>query len=158
MNIEIKPLESADETRACAELMANSEPWLTLGRTFDDCLKLLNEPGKEIYIARVEKVLAGFIVLQLRGAFTGYIQTIGVAPDWQNHGIGTQLINFAEERIFRDSKNVFLCVSSFNTRAQKLYRRLGYERVGELKDYLVKGHSEILMRKTIGPIISTHEM
>ena len=153
MNIEIKPLESADEARACAELMANSEPWLTLGRTFDDCLKLLTEPGNEIYAARAEKVLAGFIVLQLHGAFTGYIQTIGVAPEWRNRGIGTRLIQFAEDRIFRDNPNVFLCVSSFNIEAQKLYQRLGYERVGELKDYLVKGRSEILMRKTIGPII-----
>jgi ribosomal protein S18 acetylase RimI-like enzyme len=47
---------------------------------------------------------------------------------------------------------VFLCVSSFNERAQKLYQRLGYERVGELPDYVVKGYSEILMRKTRGPI------
>lgn len=134
--------------------MANSEPWLTLGRTFDDCLKLLTEPGKEIYVARGDKGLAGFIVLQLRGAFTGYIQTIGVIPEWRNRGIGTLLIKFAEQKIFRESKNVFLCVSDFNTEAQKLYARLGYERVGELKDYLIRGHSEILMRKTIGPIIS----
>lgn len=154
MNIEIKSLESAGEARTCAEFMAGSEPWLTLGRTFDDCLKLLCEPGKEIFVAHAEKVLAGFIVLQLRGAFTGYIQTIGVIPEWRNCGIGTRLIKFAEERIFRESKNVFLCVSSFNTEAQKLYQRLGYKRVGELKDYIVRGHSEILMRKTIGPIIS----
>ena len=152
MNIEIKPLQNPDQARVCAELMASSEPWLTLGRNFDDCLKLLNEPGKEIYIARAAKDFVGFIVLQLRGPFTCYIQTIGITPKWRNRGVGTHLINFAEERIFRDSPNVFLCVSSFNTEAQKLYARLGYERVGELKDYLVKGYSEILMRKTIGPI------
>ena len=154
MQVEIKPLSHPDEARACAELMAGSEPWLTLGRTFNDCFKLLNEPGREIYVARGDEDLAGFIVLQLRGAFTGYIQTIGVMQEWRNRGVGTRLIQFAEKRIFRESKNVFLCVSSFNTEAQKLYARLGYERVGELKDYLVKGPSEILMRKTIGPIIS----
>jgi ribosomal protein S18 acetylase RimI-like enzyme len=43
-------------------------------------------------------------------------------------------------------------VSSFNPRARELYERLGYEFIGELKDYLVRGHSELLMRKTIGPI------
>jgi hypothetical protein len=31
------------------------------------------------------------------------------------------------------------------------YPRLGCERVGELQDFMVRGHSEILMRKTIGP-------
>ncbi len=46
--------------------------------------------------------------------------------------------------------------SSFNSRAKALYERLGYEMVGELKDYLVKGHSEYLFRKTIGPIREFH--
>jgi ribosomal protein S18 acetylase RimI-like enzyme len=59
---------------------------------------------------------------------------------------------FAEERIFQEVPNVFLCVSSFNQEAQRFYARLGYEQVGELKDYVVRGHSEFLMRKTIGPL------
>ena len=152
MNIEIKPLERPDEARACAEVMAKSAPWMTLGRTFDDCLKILTEAGKEVYVACSGESLLGFVVLQLHGPFTGYIQSIGVMPEWRSRGIGTRLMKFSEERIFRDGPNVFLCVSSFNIEAQKLYARLGYERVGELKDYLVKGYSEILMRKTIGPI------
>lgn len=58
----------------------------------------------------------------------------------------------AEERILRDVPNVFVCVSSFNTEARRLYLRLGYEPVGELKDYIVAGHSELLLRKTTGPV------
>jgi len=60
-------------------------------------------------------------------------------------------VEWAEARIFRDSPNVFMCVSSFNANAFRLYQRLGYEVVGELRDYLVRGHSEILLRKTRGP-------
>jgi ribosomal protein S18 acetylase RimI-like enzyme len=45
-----------------------------------------------------------------------------------------------------------MCVSSFNERAQELYERLGYKAVGELKDYIISGHSEILFRKRIGPL------
>jgi ribosomal protein S18 acetylase RimI-like enzyme len=44
-----------------------------------------------------------------------------------------------------------MCVSSFNGDALRLYLRLGYEVIGELKDYLVRGHSEILLRKSKGP-------
>jgi [ribosomal protein S18]-alanine N-acetyltransferase len=44
------------------------------------------------------------------------------------------------------------CVSSFNTDAQRLYERLGYQRVSELPDYIVAGYSEILLRKTTGPL------
>jgi ribosomal protein S18 acetylase RimI-like enzyme len=61
-------------------------------------------------------------------------------------------MDFAEKRVFRDSPNIFLCVSSFNEGARRLYERLGYTPVGELEDYLVAGHAEILMRKTIGPL------
>jgi [ribosomal protein S18]-alanine N-acetyltransferase len=45
-----------------------------------------------------------------------------------------------------------MCVSSFNHDAQRLYQRLGYQIVGELSDYIVRGHSEILLRKTVGPL------
>jgi len=148
----IRPLRHRSEAKACAELMAKSEPWITLRRTYAGSLKRLQDPSREVYVALLEGVLAGFIILNLRGPLSGYIQTIGVQPEWRNRGIGRKLIAFAEERIFRESPNVFLCVSSFNTGAKRLYKRLGYKRVGELKDYVVKGHSEILMRKTRGPL------
>jgi [ribosomal protein S18]-alanine N-acetyltransferase len=45
-----------------------------------------------------------------------------------------------------------MCVSSFNRDARRLYERLGYRVVGELTDYIVEGHSEILLRKTVGPL------
>jgi len=51
----------------------------------------------------------------------------------------------------RNSPNCFLCVSSFNTNAQRLYARLGYQRIGELTDFIIPGAGEILMRKTLGP-------
>ena len=47
---------------------------------------------------------------------------------------------------------MFICVSSFNPGARRLYERLGYQVVGELPDYMVRGHSEILLRKTTGPL------
>ena len=87
----------------------------------------------------------------MQGGFTGYIQSIGVAPEWRSRGIGRRLVAYAEERIFREAPNVFICVSSFNAGAQRFYRSLGYEAIGELKDFVVRGHSEILLRKTIAP-------
>jgi len=133
-------------------MMSSTEPWLTIGRTFDECYALLRDPLREVFVAREDDALRGFIVLVMKGAFVGYIQAICVAPDARGSGVGTQLVAFAEERILRESPNVFLCVSSFNPRARALYERLGYRAVGELTDYLISGHSELLMRKTIAPI------
>jgi [ribosomal protein S18]-alanine N-acetyltransferase len=131
--------------------MSSSEPWLTLGRGYEDSLRIVQDPSREVYVAEDSQGLAGFLILCLTGPFTGYIQTVCLAPDRRGEGLGTQLVAFAEERIGQVSPNVFLCVSSFNHRARQLYERLGYEYVGELKDYLVRGHSELLYRKSRGP-------
>jgi ribosomal protein S18 acetylase RimI-like enzyme len=115
-------------------------------------MNILNGPLKEVYLAVTRERIVGFVIIQMSGAFTGYIPTVGVMPKWRNKGVGSRLIEFAEDRIFRESPNVFMCVSSFNKKAQKLYNKLGYEIIGELKDYIVSGHSEILLRKTIAPL------
>jgi [ribosomal protein S18]-alanine N-acetyltransferase len=96
--------------------------------------------------------LSGFLILCLTGAFVGYIQTICIDPGCRGQGLGTRLLAFAEERILSQFPNVFMCVSSFNHDARRLYERLGYRVVGELSDYIVAGHSEILLRKTLGPL------
>jgi ribosomal protein S18 acetylase RimI-like enzyme len=153
-SLSIRPLLADSEAEACAALMASSEPWVTLGRDYGASLRFLQEPGRERYVAYQGDTLAGFLVLNLQGAFVGYLQTICIALELQGTGQGTTLIAFAEERIFRDHPNVFLCVSSFNQAARRLYERLGYSKVGELTDYLVPGHSEVLMRKSRGPIYS----
>jgi len=132
-------------------MMAASDPWIALGRDYQASLRIIEDPSREVYIAEDDAGLAGFLVLCMVGAFVGYIQTVFAAPDRRGKGIGSQLVAFAEDRIFSESPNAFLCVSSFNPDARRLYERLGYEYVGELTDYLVSGHSELLFRKTRGP-------
>jgi ribosomal protein S18 acetylase RimI-like enzyme len=150
--IAIRKLEQNSEVEGCARMMASSEPWITLRRNYEESIKMLTVPSKEVYLAIANGEIAGFIILNMQGAFIGYIQTVCVAPEWRSKGIGTKLLIFAEERILRETPNVFMCVSSFNQKAQRLYHRLGYEVVGELKDYIIAGHSEILLRKTIAPL------
>ncbi len=152
LQLSLTRLAGSDEARTCAELMSSSEPWTIIGRPFEECLNIINDHVKEVFIARAQGEFAGFIVINMHGTFSGYIQSICVRSEWRNQGLGRQLIHFAEERIFRDSPNVFMCVSSFNQNAYRLYQRLGYETVGEFKDYIVRGHSEILLRKTIAPL------
>jgi len=150
--VEIRRLQQTEEANFCAWLMTNSEPWITLGRSYEESLKILSDPTKEVFVAIVNDEVVGCVILNMKGAFIGYIQTVCVMPEWRNKGIGSKLLAFAEARIFRETPNVFLCVSSFNTPAKRLYKRLGYEVIGELKDYIVSGYSEILLRKTITPL------
>jgi ribosomal protein S18 acetylase RimI-like enzyme len=132
--------------------MAGNEPWITLKRDYSTALDIIEDPKREVYLALRRGKIIGFVVIILSGAIIGYIQSICVADVWRNKGIGCRLMAYAEKRIFSKTPNVFICVSSFNKAARKFYERLGYKVIGELKDYIVSGHSEILMRKTIGPL------
>ena len=149
---EIRPLADDVEAHACATIMATTEPWITLGRTFDRCLATMRDEELERYVATADGEVVGLLLISMRGAFTGYIKSVAVREDQRSKGLGSELLSFAEERILRESPNVFICVSSFNPRARSLYERLGYESVGVLRDFIMRGHHEILLRKTTGPL------
>jgi len=153
----IRPLATDAEAWACAELMASSDPWRRLGRTLEQSYAIVRDPAREVYVALEPSAssdprVAGFIVVIMQGVFIGYIQSVAVRADCRGRGLGSALIALAEQRILREVPNVFICASSFNPAARRLYERLGYKVVGELTDYIVRGHSEILLRKSTGPL------
>lgn len=148
----IRAMATEREAETCARLMAASEPWITLGRGYEASLRVVQDPSREVYLAREADEIVGFVIICMTGAFVGYIQTICIDPARRGQGLGSRLVAFAEARILRESPNVFMCVSSFNRDAQRLYQKLGYQVIGELTDYIVRGHSEILLRKTAGPL------
>ena len=149
--LTIRLVGSVTEREACARLMTESEPWVTLGRDFETALALVSDPTREAYWIEHAGAWAGFLLLYLQGPFRGYIQTVCLAREVQGRGLGSAVLRWAEERIFRESPNVFLCVSDFNTGALRLYRRLGYELIGALPDFLIAGSAELLLRKSRGP-------
>ena len=152
----ITRLRTEAEARECARLMTCSEPWITLGRSYDVSLAVVQDATREVYLLWEEATIAGFLIICMTGAFVGYIQTVCIHPDRRGQGLGSRLVQFAEERILSEVPNVFMCVSSFNHAAGRLYERLGYRVVGELPDYIVRGHSEILLRKSVGPLAGYH--
>ncbi len=136
----------------CAEIMNASEPWITLNRNLENCKEAMRGNNKEIYVLTENRILIGFAVIQINGTFKGYIQSILIKEQHRGKGFGSMLIEYCEKRIFEISPNIFMCVSAFNTNAEKLYYKLGFEKIGELKNFIVYGETEILLRKTIGPI------
>ena len=119
----------------------------------DRIINILNHHLNEVYAAYIQDEIVGTIVIHTKGAFSAYLKNITVHPDWRGQKLGEKMMEFVENEVFPTYKNLFLCVSSFNGKAKRFYLRLGYEQIGVLKDYLVEGHDEILMRKTIAPIL-----
>ena len=148
----IRRYQTEAEARAAAAIMAGTEPWITLGRSAEQTYRNVTLPQQESYVAIAGGEVVGVVIVALPILLIkGYISGLAVRADYRNRGMGTRLMAVAEERIFRESPNVFLCVSSFNPAAKRFYERLGYRQVGELSELIVAGHSEFLMRKTRGP-------
>jgi ribosomal protein S18 acetylase RimI-like enzyme len=151
--LQIRPLDSPEDFDACAAIMASSDPWRRLGAGLDTCRRALSQPEREPWGACKDGRLVAFALLSFKGPFIGYVQLLGVAADQRGRGIGSALLTHAEQCIFARTPNVFICVSSFNENAQRFYDRQGYRTVGRLANYLVQGHDELLLRKTLGPLL-----
>ncbi len=134
----------------CARLMESTDPWITLGRRYEECLARLTHPEYTLLVARRESgEPVGFMLLHPRGmAGSPYLASIAVAPDARGQGLGHLLLERAEAE-FPSARSIFLLVSSFNQRAYALYQRLGYQRVGEIPGYSLENASELIMYKRL---------
>jgi len=150
--MRLEQISREEDKIYCASLMADYEPWVTMQRTAGQALGIITDPTSEVFLVKEGDQIIGFTILRMKGAFVGYIQSILIIKEFQRMGYGTKLIAELEKYIFSRYPNVFICASSFNPGALKLYKSLNYEVVGNLNDFIVKGHSEILLRKSIGPI------
>lgn len=151
--VVINQTTDSNHFAVCALMMTKTDPWIRLEMNYDQCLKAFDGSSKDIYIILLENEIAGFVILQMEGTFKGYIQTICIDEDYRGKGFGKKLLEFCEERILKVSPNIFICVSSFNKGAIKLYYDFGFKLIGELEDFVKEGFTELLLRKTYGPII-----
>jgi len=106
--------------------------------------QLLTDYNSVSLIARVNGEIAGFIVGVIyldRKAVNGHILTIDVSPLHRRRGIGRILLQ-EMETIFakRGVQACLLEVREDNAAAISLYRKLGYEEIGRLKNYYANAH------------------
>lgn len=148
-NLDISPA-SEEERNWAADLLSVSEPWTILGVTHEQWQKNCRDPEYKVYVGHLDHKPVGVVILDLRGmASSPYIKSITISPEFRNRNLGAELLLYAENIARAYNKNIFLCVSSFNTRARIFYENLGYQVVGELKDFIILGESEIIMHKRL---------
>jgi GNAT superfamily N-acetyltransferase len=119
--------------------MAESEPWTTLGITYDQCLRACHQTFNQIYVARMLQELVGMIILLDQGlAGSPYIKSITVKKEYRNKGIGKLLLEFAEDKVSPTSRFSSLRFFLQQPRAE-IYEEMA-TKVGELQDYIAEGH------------------
>ena len=99
--------------------------------------RTLEHPGSTALIATTgfPKSLVGFVLGQL-AADEAEILSIGVAPEWQRHGLGARLMDGLARAATRGlAKRLFLEVAADNPAAQALYAKLGFAEISRRKGY-----------------------
>lgn len=103
-------------------------------------------------IARVGGQIVGFVIgdIYVDGrVLQGHICTIELLPNFRRQGIGEKLLREIEE-IFRQKKvkASALEVREDNVLAIEFYRKLGYDKIGTLKNYYGSAHG-LYLGKTL---------
>lgn len=138
---------------ACEKIIAESEPWRRLGEVIDFS-KAISKTGcnaVRCYVCIIDKRPVGLVMFTPHPVFArgGYLRAIAVAGEMRNRGIGKRLLSFAENVVKRRASNIYLCVSSFNRKAQSFYRNAGYRKVGSIPGLITPAASEYIYWKRL---------
>jgi [ribosomal protein S18]-alanine N-acetyltransferase len=142
-----------DDHEAVVDLLGESDPWKTLGYTKDDWNRIFCPipQGRETFVLELDRRVAGVAIVKPKFLLGDYLELFGIAPWARGQGFGEQMIRQIEARVFDRTKNLFACVSDFNTTARQFYKKMGYLEIGPMPNFLIPGSAELLLRKTAGP-------
>jgi diamine N-acetyltransferase len=148
---QLSILMTDQQAQAVAEMLAVSEPWVSLKFSAASLASYLSRDDAALrrYVIFVDDDLAGVICVRhpwLRGP---YIELLGVSPNHRGKGIGKQVLAWVETEARRESKNLWVLTSSFNQPAQKFYQSLGFHPIGPIQGLVSPEHDEILLRKIL---------
>jgi ribosomal protein S18 acetylase RimI-like enzyme len=142
-----------DDREAVIRLLADSDPWKTLGYDHTDWSRIFSPlpQGRESFVAEADGRITGIAIVRQKFLVGDYLELLGVAACARQQGTGRRLLAHVEALVFARTKNLFACVSDFNAGARAFYRKQGYQEIGPMPNFLIPGSAEILLRKTAGP-------
>ena len=116
---------------------------------------LIASPETATWIAEDRGRMAGFAIAEWTRQTTGvvaYIATIEVLPHFRNLGIGAELLRRLEGTASAEGAvMIWLHVDAENTRAIRLYERVGYQNTGRAADYYARNRPAAIYAKSLLP-------
>jgi len=109
-------------------------------------LSELSQPTtRAYYVARVGPDVVGYAGMMMVVG-EAHVTNVGVAPEWQRHGIGRRLLlQLAKEARHRSAQHLTLEVRVSNLGAQELYHEFGFVPAGIRKNYYAEVNEDALI-------------
>ena len=114
------------------------------GPMLDDYVEVISK--HQAYVAEVRGRIAGIVVL-IKQPDGILLDNVAVHSDFQGQGIGSKLVNFAEDLARQQGyQAIELYTHGLMTENYQVYRKLGYVEVDRRE---VKGYARIYMQKDL---------
>ena len=145
---ELRPIDGA-LGEFLGPALAAIEPWSVIAWPASRLTAFLtaDDPALRRFAVMVGQTPAGVIAVRRPWLFGSYLQLLAVLPPHQGMGLGAKLLEWFETQAAPTDRWLWLCCSTFNTRAAGFYQAHGYETAATLSDLLMDGMNEFLMRK-----------
>lgn len=143
------PLQSKDCARL-AEVIVAMPPWSVMNYPADAMRSFLEASGDTVSRYRLEQrgEDGGIVSIRYPWLKGPYLELLALLPNFQGKGLGTNILRWIERETVRlEARNLWVCASSFNHGALRLYEGYGFQRVATLPGLVVDGYDEILLRK-----------
>jgi ribosomal-protein-alanine N-acetyltransferase len=105
--------------------------------------------SRDVVVAELDGRVVGYASLRFVGK-QGDVNTVAVASSEQGLGIGTQLMNWLEDKAReRGVRELFLEVRSDNVAANAMYQKRSYDRIDIRRNYYGNAIDANIMRKKL---------
>ena len=110
----------------------------------------VRRPRAITLVAEADAKVVGFIIADLDRRGNGHVITIDVLPHARRGGLGSTLMEAAEQRLIAaHAKRVYLETAVDNAAALAFYKRHGYSVVGTIPRYYLDSIDALVMEKPL---------
>lgn len=147
----LRPL-SPGSAEKLGPALASIPPWSVIGWPAELLTAAFRRerPSVSRFELVVEGELAGAVTIQDPFLHGPYLQLLAIIPKFQRRNLGWAVLEWMErEARGEEARQLWLCVSTFNTGARAFYERFGFEAVTILEKLATEASDELLMRKRL---------
>ncbi len=147
----LKPLTAVNAPKL-GEALAAMPPWSVFGWPAERLIRAFQRelPSVRRFEIWAGDELAGIVTIQYPFLHGPYLQLLAILPGFQGRNLGLAVLQWMEAQArAEEARQLWLCVSTFNTRARAFYERFGFEEVTVLEKLASNASDELLMRKRL---------